>query len=143
MPNYYIMQLNQGMAETVACEMPSKKYIDNCRWLSEKEISFYSDEFKRTGFQGGLQWYRCNTNKIYNDKLKLFGNQKIKIPSYYISGEKDWGTYQFPGNYEKMKKTICEKMLGCYFVEGAGHWVQQEKPDKVIEQIFNFLKQIK
>src|SRR5271165_4925439 len=58
MPTYYIMDLNKNMAETVASEMPSDAQIAACRWLPDSELAVYSDEYQRTGFQGGLNWYR-------------------------------------------------------------------------------------
>ena len=59
LPTYYIMDLHKGMAETVAAEMPSASEIAACQWLTEDELRVYSAEFARTGFQGGLQWYRA------------------------------------------------------------------------------------
>ena len=63
MPTYYIMELHKGMAATVAPEMPSPAEIASCKWLTEQELSVYSAEYLRTGFQGGLNWYRCRTQK--------------------------------------------------------------------------------
>jgi pimeloyl-ACP methyl ester carboxylesterase len=58
LPTYYIMDRDQGMAETVAPMMPSAAEIAACQWLPDDELRVYSEEFRRTGFQGGLQWYR-------------------------------------------------------------------------------------
>jgi hypothetical protein len=58
LPTYYIMDLDKGMAETVAQHMPSLEEIAGCNWLTEEELHVYSSEYTRTGFQGGLQWYR-------------------------------------------------------------------------------------
>ncbi len=58
LPTYYIMELDKGMAESVAPFMPSASEIAACRWLTEDELGVYSGEYGRTGFQGGLQWYR-------------------------------------------------------------------------------------
>src|SRR5271165_7348067 len=59
MPTYYIMDLDKGMVATVAEEMPSANQIAACRWLPDIELSVYSTEYARTGFQGGLQ--RCRS----------------------------------------------------------------------------------
>lgn len=64
LPKYYVMDLENGMAETVAPHMPTALEVDNCRWLSNSELAVYSEEYTRTGFQGGLQWYRCGTNPL-------------------------------------------------------------------------------
>jgi pimeloyl-ACP methyl ester carboxylesterase len=61
LPTYYIMDLAEGMAETVAKEMPSPAEIAANKWLPDSELSVYSDEYRRTGFQGGLNWYRVRT----------------------------------------------------------------------------------
>ena len=52
------------------------------------------------------------------------------MPSCFISGKQDWGTYQRPGVFEAMQTTVCTRMLGCHLVDGAGHWVQQEQPER-------------
>src|SRR5204862_502144 len=59
LPRYYVMDLDRGMAATVAPEMPSATQIAACRWLPEEALAVFAAEFSRTGFQGGLQWYRC------------------------------------------------------------------------------------
>ena len=51
----------------------------------------------------------------------------------FIAGRADWGAYQNPGALERMQKTACTRMLGVHFVEGAGHWVQQEQPEQVVQ----------
>ncbi|MEL7044909.1 MAG: alpha/beta fold hydrolase, partial [Pseudomonadota bacterium] len=52
MPTYYIMDLEDGMAETVAREMPSPEHIAANAWLTDRELAVYTEEFGRTGFQG-------------------------------------------------------------------------------------------
>ena len=140
MPTYYIMDLNKNMAETVAAEMPSAAEIAACRWLPENELAVYSAEYERTGFQGGLQWYRRGTGRIDTAELQLFSGRTIDVPSMFIAGKSDWGTYQRPGNFERMQEGACPQMLGCHLIEGAGHWVQQERPERVSELLIEFLR---
>jgi pimeloyl-ACP methyl ester carboxylesterase len=137
LPTYYIMELDKGMAETVHQEMPSAAEIAACRWLTEEELCVYSSEFARTGFQGGLQWYRCGTGKENSD-LSVFSGRTIDVPSCFIAGASDWGVFQRPGDFDAMQSRACTRMLGCHLVEGAGHWVQQEQPDRVIELVRQF-----
>jgi pimeloyl-ACP methyl ester carboxylesterase len=141
MPTYYIMDLNKNMAETVAAEMPSPAEIAANKWLPDEELSVYAAEYARNGFQGGLQWYRCGTNPKYSAELQVFAGRTIDIPSCFISGKSDWGTYQKPGEFERMQKNFCTRMLGCHLVEGAGHWVQQEQPEQVSRLLLQFLQQ--
>jgi len=141
MPAYYIMDLDRNMAETVTPMMPSAAEIAACRWLPEDELCVYSTEYERTGFQGGLQWYRARTGGLFDSDLQLFSGQAIDVPSLFIAGKSDWGTYQRPGNFERMQQTACTRMLGCHLIDGAGHWVQQEQPERVSELLIRFLRQ--
>jgi len=139
MPTYYIMDLRKNMAETVAAEMPSPAQIAACRWLPESELAVYATEYHRTGFQGGLQWYRRGTGGIDTAELQLFSRRTIDVPSIFIAGKSDWGTYQRPGNFERMQESVCTRMRGCHLIDGAGHWVQQEQSERVTELLIEFL----
>ena len=138
LPAYYVMDLGKGMQETVASEMPSAGEIAACKWLPDDELRVYSAEFERTGFQGGLQWYRCRTERKHNAELDVFSGRAIDVPSCFIAGKSDWGPYQRPGDLEKMRNA-CTKLSGIHFVEGAGHWVQQEQPAEVSRLLLEFL----
>jgi pimeloyl-ACP methyl ester carboxylesterase len=139
LPTYYIMERARGMAETVAPEMPSAGEIAACKWLPDAELGVYSAEFSRTGFQGGLNWYRCRTSGN-NADLEIFSGRTIDVPSCFIAGASDWGVYQKPGDFEAMQASACTRMLGCHLVDGAGHWVQQEQPQAVSELLIRFLQ---
>ncbi len=139
MPTYYIMDLDKNMAQTVAPDVPSAAQVAACRWLSEAELRVYSEEFARTGFQGGLQWYRCRTTGQFNDDLAIHAGRAIEVPACFIAGKSDWGPYQRPGDLKKMQESACAQMRGCHFVEGAGHWVQQEQPAEVLRLLLGFL----
>jgi pimeloyl-ACP methyl ester carboxylesterase len=140
LPTYYIMELDKGMAQTVAAEMPSAAEIAACRWLPESELAVYSEEYERTGFQGGLQWYRCATSGKHVAEMQTFSGRTIDVPSCFISGRSDWGNYQRPGDLERMQNGACTRLLGCHFVEGAGHWLQQEQPEKTAALLLQFLR---
>jgi pimeloyl-ACP methyl ester carboxylesterase len=140
LPTYYVMDLGKGMAETVAEEMPTSEQIAANRWLPDRELEVYSGEYARTGFQGGLQWYRCGTTGAFNSELELFSGRTIDVPSCFIAGKQDWGTYQRPGVFEAMQTKACTNMLGCHLIDGAGHWVQQEQPREVSRLLIAFLE---
>ena len=142
MPTYYVMDLGKGMAETVAPETPSASQIAACKWLPDDELSVYSGEYARIGFQGGLQWYRCRTGPTYSAELQIFSGRTIDVPSMFIAGKSDWGVYQRPGDVETMQGEACTKMLGVHLLDGAGHWVQQEQPEQVSELLVGFLKSL-
>ena len=140
MPTYYIMNRDVGMAETVAPFLPSPEQIESCKWLTEDELRVYSSEFARTGFQGGLQWYRCETSGLNAADLKVFSGRTIDVPSCFIAGRADWGVFQRPGALEAMQRSACTQMQSCDLLDGAGHWVQQEQPEAVARLLLQFLK---
>ena len=105
MPTYYITDLDKNMAESVAAEMPSAVDIAACRWLTEDELAVYSSEYERTGFQGGLHWYRARTQGLNDAEMQLFSGRSIDVPSIFIGGKSNWGTYQRPGNFETMQQS--------------------------------------
>ena len=139
MPTYYIMDHDRTMGETVAPEMPDHATINACNWLTESELSVYSSEYKRTGFQGGLQHYRCRTQGVGVSDMKLFSGRAIDQKSMFIAGRSDWGIFQTPGAIERMQGTACTAMEDCHLLEGAGHWVQQEKAEAVTSLLLKFL----
>ena len=140
LPRYYVMDLDKGMAETVAPEMPSTAAIAACKWLPDEELKVYSSEYGRTGFQGGLEGYRVGSVARFASELQLFSGRTIDQPSMFIGGRSDWGVYQNPGALERLQKTVCTKMAGTHLVDGAGHWVQQEQPEAVSALLVDFLR---
>ena len=149
LPHYYVMELDKGMAETVAAQMPSPAEIAACEWLPDAELRIYSTEYGRTGFQGGLQWYRSNTSvsslfaaESINADLQVFAGRTIDQPSLFVSGQSDWGLYQRPGAIEQMQSSACTDLRGVHLLEGAGHWVQQEQSEAVSRLVLQFLREI-
>ena len=141
LPRYYVMDLDKGMAETVAPEMPSAAAIAANKWLPDAELKVYSGEYGRTGFQGGLQGYRTGSSGRFTAEQQLFAGRTIDVPSMFIGGKSDWGVYQSPGALERMQKVACTKMVATHLVDGAGHWVQQEQPEAVSRLLIAFLKE--
>jgi pimeloyl-ACP methyl ester carboxylesterase len=140
LPKYYVMDLDKGMAETVAPEVPTAGEIAACTWLPDEELRVYSTQFIENGFQGGLQWYRCVTDQRYLADLQMFSGRTIDVPSCFIAGARDWGVYQAPGRFEEMQSDACTQMSGVHLVEDAGHWVQQERPDDTNELLLEFFR---
>ena len=134
LPTYYVMDLDKTMAETVAPEMPARA----ANWLTDEELSVYSNEYARTGFQGGLNWYRCRTEGRNKD-LDSWAGRAIEVPSLFIAGAADWGVYQVPGAFEAMQEHVLARLRGCHLIKGAGHWVQQEKPEEAVRLLIDFL----
>ena len=140
LPRYYVMDLDKGMAESVASEMPTAAEINNCKWLTDEELRVYSTEYGRTGFQGGLQSYRVGRVPRLSAELQLFAGKTIDVPSLFLSGKADWGVYQRAGSLDAMKRA-CTTFEGVELIDGAGHWVQQEQAATVAARLIAFARQ--
>lgn len=140
MPEYYIMPKDLSMAETVTKNMKGEDASATVTWLPDDELAVYVREWQRTGFQGGLNWYRAQTSssRIQRADMLLFAGRKIEVPCAFISGEKDWGNFQQPGALDGYRES-CSDFRGSTFILHAGHWVQQEQPEKVVEAVKKFL----
>jgi hypothetical protein len=117
------------MPAAVGKEMPSAAEIAANQWLTEAELAVYAGEWQRTGFQGGLNWYRSRTSGTFEGELQLFAGRTIDVPSIFIGGMSDWGIYQTPGAFERTQE-VCTRMVSCQLLDGAGHWVQQEQAEE-------------
>jgi pimeloyl-ACP methyl ester carboxylesterase len=135
-----VMDAGTTMAATVAPHMPSRAAIEACSWMTEAEMAVYGGEYARTGFQGGLNWYRTRFDAPLTAELSLFGGKTIDVPSLFVAGAQDWGIYQVPGAIEKMQGEVCTRMEAVHLIDGAGHWVMQEKPIRVVERLLAFAK---
>jgi pimeloyl-ACP methyl ester carboxylesterase len=140
LPRYYVMDLNKGMAEQVASEMPNAAEISRAKWLTDEELRVYSSEYGRNGFQGGLQSYRVGRVARMSAELQLFAGRTIDVPSLFLSGKSDWGVYQRAGSLDGMKRS-CTKFEGVELIDGAGHWVQQERAAEVAARLVSFARQ--
>ena len=139
LPTYYVMRAGETMPETVAHHAPSSAEIAGCEWLTEPELRVYTVEYERTGFGGALQFYRCRTSGSYVRDLTPFVGRTIDMPACFICGSKDWGPYQKAGDIERMQTSVFSRMEPTEWVAGAGHWVQQERPDECVKRMLNFL----
>ncbi|MBL8384565.1 MAG: alpha/beta fold hydrolase [Burkholderiales bacterium] len=139
LPTYYVMDAACTMAETVAPHMPAPAAVAACTWLGAADLAVYAAEYARTGFQGGLQWYRCGTSGMFNPDMQLYAGAAITVPALYIAGACDWGIHQKPGDFEAMQTRACARFEGAHLVPGAGHWVQQEQPQAVNALLLAFL----
>jgi pimeloyl-ACP methyl ester carboxylesterase len=138
LPTYYVMHAQATMPETVRPFMPGEAEIARCSWLPEDVLEIYSSVYGRTGFQGGLQGYRVNLDPALASELRAFSARRSDVPAAFISGACDWGNHQTPGGLQAMRDAF--PRLGEFnFIEGAGHWVQQERPGDVNAALTRFL----
>ena len=107
--------------------------------MSEADLAFYTEEFKRTGFRGGLNWYR-NIDTNWNLTAFLSG-AKIRQPSLFVAGEFDAVITMYRRAFDSLEETmpgLRKKVL----LSGAGHWIQQERPTEVNDLLIQFLKSL-
>ncbi len=121
------------MAETALLMAPNEDAEHNGSCMLNKEAAIYSSEFSRSGLLGGLNWYRRAQSLQEKQELPDYLRKSINAPVTFIVGEKDWGIHQVLGALKAMEKITCSKFQGINLVEGAEHWVQQEKPKRVLE----------
>jgi pimeloyl-ACP methyl ester carboxylesterase len=106
-------------------------------WLSQDELDFYVAEFTRTGFTGGLNWYR-NLNRNWHLTEHLAAAH-VRCPSLFIAGSDDPVNTFLP---PEVGEAWLDDHRGNLIVEGAGHWIQQERPDEVNARLLGFLADI-
>jgi pimeloyl-ACP methyl ester carboxylesterase len=112
------------------------------RWLTQADLNFYTAEFERTGFTGGLNWYRAID--MTWELMAAYTGARIELPSLFIAGRED-AVLSFPGmnmvmaglqhNLPGLQRSIV--------VDGAGHWIQQERADDVNAALLDFLGSLK
>ena len=128
--------------DRVSSWTPSRSSRSDTRRLTDAEVGVYVTEYSRTQFTGALQGYRVRRGSDPKSlaEMHTFSGRTIDVPSCYIAGKSDWGTYQTPGAAESMQKSACTQMVGFHLVKGAGHWVQQEQPEQVSKLLIEFLQ---
>jgi pimeloyl-ACP methyl ester carboxylesterase len=122
----------------------SKRFVDalpppaesNPPWLSDADLEFFTREFERTGFRGGLNWYR-NMDRS-QELLAALQNAKIRQPSLFIAGEKDVVITMYRPFFDALEQTM-PGLTGKHLLAGVGHWVQQEAAEEVNRLLLAFL----
>jgi pimeloyl-ACP methyl ester carboxylesterase len=103
-------------------------------WLTEEELDHYVAEFSRTGFTGGINWYR-NFDRNWELTERIDG-AKVEAPSMFVGGSLDPVLLMTPPSIQEGWLT---DHRGDVLVDGAGHWVQQEAPAAVNDALLRFL----
>ncbi|PKX97142.1 alpha/beta fold hydrolase [Aspergillus novofumigatus IBT 16806] len=148
LPFYYIMPLDATMPEAIALDMknePQNAQQLSQVWLPDSDLEVYVAEYGRTGFQGGLNWYRVRTaaDGQFMQDFDTFAGKKIEVPCAFVSGKMDWGIYQEPEALEKMVNgEVCSDFRFLRLIEGVGHWAPQESPDEVANVILRLVRSL-
>ena len=107
-------------------------------WLTDEDIDYYANEFRRSGFRGPLNRYRNHPRD--HEYLRSQGDPTIRQPALFVGGDRDLVLKMLPGVdiVERMKKYVPDLRNGVV-LEGIGHWTQQEAPDAVNELLIDWL----
>ncbi len=108
-------------------------------WLTEADLDFYTKEFERTGFRGGLNWYRT-VDRTW-ELTAAWSGAPVQSPAIFIAGARD-GVLSFPGMSEVVDglQAFVPNLRRTLLIEGAGHWIQQERPDEVNTALLEFIR---
>jgi pimeloyl-ACP methyl ester carboxylesterase len=108
-------------------------------WLGDADLDFYAGEFARTGFRGGLNWYR-NIDRNW-ELLAPYAGAQVSVPALYIAGERDV-VLAFPGMDRIVANlaTFVPQLRRTIILPGCGHWTQQERAPEVNAEIVEFLR---
>lgn len=110
-------------------------------WLTEADLDFFTGEFERTGFTGGLNWYR-NIDLGW-ELLAPWQGAIVTPPALYVAGDRDL-VVNLPGVKERLadQKTSVPRLEPVVLLPGCGHWTQQERPAEVNAALLEFLGKI-
>ena len=108
-------------------------------WLTDADVDFYTAEFTRAGFRGGLNYYR-NIDRNW-ELLAPFDGLKVTVPALYIAGDRD-PVVRVPGMDRLIPNlgNFVPQLRGTIMLPGCGHWTQQERAGEVNSAMINFLR---
>jgi len=111
-------------------------------WLTEADVDFYAREFTRTGFRGGLNWYR-NIDRNW-ELLAPWTGAKVTVPALFVAGDRDL-VLAFRGMDQLLPalKHFVPELRQTIILPGCGHWTQQERPGEVNVAMLNFLEEVR
>ncbi len=110
-------------------------------WLTAEDLDVYVAQFTRTGFTGGLNWYR-NQDRNW-ELLAPWQGAVVTPPALYIAGTRD-PVVGFPGMDRLLPalRTFVPDLRDSVLLDGCGHWTQQERPDEVSERLVAFCRDV-
>ena len=108
-------------------------------WLADEDVDFYAAEFTRTGFQGGLNYYR-NIDRNW-ELMAPFAGLPVSFPARYAAGDRDL-VVRFRGAPELIASLtkFAPNLRKTIMLPGCGHWTQQERPAEVNAALLEFLR---
>jgi pimeloyl-ACP methyl ester carboxylesterase len=131
--------------DAVAWEKPKdSKFLDGMPtperlppWLTQEDLDYFTNEFRRTGFRGGLNWYR-NFDRNWETTPELDG-AKIEQPALFIAGDRDLVITRMPPD---VMRPFVPNLRNIVLLPGCGHWTQQERPAETNAALVEFLRSL-
>jgi pimeloyl-ACP methyl ester carboxylesterase len=105
-------------------------------WLTEADLDHYVGEFTRTGFTGGLNWYR-NLDRTW-ELMAAYTNARVAAPALYVTGDRDLVYVRWKAAVEHLAQSV-PNLRKAVVLSGCGHWTQQERPEAVNAELIAFL----
>ncbi|OMO81968.1 Alpha/beta hydrolase-1 [Corchorus olitorius] len=110
-------------------------------WLSEEDVNYFASKFKKSGFTGGLNYYRALDLSF--ELMAPWTGVQIKVPVKFIVGDLDI-TYHTPGVKEYIRNGDFKRdvpfLQEVVVMEGVAHFLNQEKPEEISMHIYDFIK---
>ena len=110
-------------------------------WLTETDLDVYGRQFARSGFRGGLNWYR-NIDRNW-ELLAPYAGAVVRVPALYVAGDRDLVVH-FPGMDRLLASLprFVPQLRRTLMLPGCGHWTQQERANEVNVAIIEFLESL-
>ena len=108
-------------------------------WVTESDIDVYVAEFTRSGFRGGLAWYR-NVDRSW-ELLAPFAGAAVTVPALYIAGDRDFVAATF-SQFIPQQSAMVPKLRPAIMLAGCGHWTEQERAPEVSAAMIDFLRSL-
>jgi pimeloyl-ACP methyl ester carboxylesterase len=133
-PAIAFVEENEGFLGNAKADRPLP------RWLTEADLAHFVTAYRKSGFRGGLNWYR-NIDRNW-ELTAPWQDAQIAQPSLFVAGAKDAVITGLIGakriaDMERVLPNLKRKLI----IEGAGHWIQQERADEVNAALIAFLQE--
>jgi pimeloyl-ACP methyl ester carboxylesterase len=109
-------------------------------WVTEADVDVYAAEFARTGFRGGLNWYR-NLDRTW-ELMAPWHHATVTVPALFVAGDRDpVVTGMMRAAYDGLPSSV-PGLRRRVLLSGCGHWTQQERPEDVNREVLGFLSSL-